>query len=226
MKPVHRPYGIYEAFVKPVMDIVMAFVFILLFWWIYIVIAILVKIKLGSPVIFAQERPGRKETKTGEEKIFKLYKFRSMSDERNMDGELLPDEKRITSFGEKLRKSSLDELPEVFFNILVFRDMSWIGPRPLLLSYLPWYTEDERRRHDVKPGLTGLAQVSGRNYVEWTERLALDCKYVDKITFIGDVKIFLRTILEILKRDSVVADTSKVETNLAEERLEKRKKEM
>ena len=173
------------------------------------------RIKLGSPVIFCQRRPGK------DEKIFKLYKFRTMTDERDEKGELLPDEVRLTEFGKMLRASSLDELPELF-NILK-GDMSIIGPRPLLVSYLPWYTEEEKHRHDVRPGLSGLAQVNGRNFVDWDRRLQFDIEFVNKITFFGDVKIIWMTIASVLKKSDVAVVTDDVEGNLAEIRAEKAK---
>ena len=145
-----------------------------------------------------------------------------MTDEKDEDGNLLPDEERLTEFGRMLRKTSLDELPEAF-NIIK-GDMSVIGPRPLLVSYLPWYTERERHRHDVRPGLSGLAQVNGRNFVGWDQRLALDVQYIEKITFIGDVRIVLKTVLKFIKKQDVAVDTNKVETNLAEERCERMRK--
>lgn len=186
MKHTHTPYGPYEKYFKRPLDIFCGLAAVLVFWWLYIFLAILVRVKLGSPVIFKQPRPGK------DEKIFNLYKFRSMTDERDENGNLLPDEVRLTKFGKLLRATSLDELPEVF-NILK-GDMSVIGPRPLLVSYLPHYTEEERHRHDVRPGLSGLAQVHGRNCVTWEEKFAWDLKYVEQITFLGDLKIILETV--------------------------------
>lgn len=204
----HKPYGLYERYFKRLVDIVCSLVAIILLSWLYIIVAILVRIKLGSPVLFTQERPGKNE------KIFKLYKFRTMTDERDAEGNLLPDEIRLTEFGKMLRASSLDELPELF-NILK-GDMSIIGPRPLLVSYLPWYTEEEKHRHDVRPGLSGLAQVNGRNFVDWDRRLQFDIQYVKRITFLGDVKIILMTIGKILKKSDVAVVTDDIEGNLAE----------
>jgi lipopolysaccharide/colanic/teichoic acid biosynthesis glycosyltransferase len=183
---------------------------VIVFWWLYAIVAILVRIKLGSPVIFTQERPGK------DEKIFKLYKFRTMTDERDEKGELLPDEMRLTKFGKMLRATSLDELPEAF-NIIK-GDMSVIGPRPLLVSYLPWYSEKEKHRHDVRPGLSGLAQINGRNFVDWDYRLALDVQYVEKITFWGEINIIVKTVFKFIKRQDIAVDTNKVEPNFAEER--------
>lgn len=191
----HKPYGIYERFFKRPLDFICGLFVIIVFWWIYIIVAILVFVKLGSPVIFQQNRPG----KNG--KIFKLYKFRSMSDARDADGELLPDSIRLTRFGKMLRASSLDELPEVF-NIIK-GDMSIIGPRPLAVQYLPYYTEEEQHRHDVRPGLSGWAQVKGRNLISWDEKFKYDLEYVNKITFAGDVKILLLTIKTALKKEGI-----------------------
>ena len=206
----HKPYGPYENFFKRPLDIICGVAALLVFWWLYIIVAVLVRIKLGSPVIFKQERPGR------DEKIFCLYKFRTMTDERDENGELLPDEVRLTKFGRALRATSLDELPEVF-NILK-GEMSLVGPRPLTIQYLPYYSEEERHRHDVRPGLSGLAQVNGRNFIDWDHRLAFDVQYVKKITFIGDLRIILQTALKFVKKEDIAVDTNKVEPNFAEER--------
>lgn len=189
-------YRLYERFIKRILDFLMAASFILLFWWLYLVIAFLVRINLGSPVFFSQERPGKGE------KLFRLYKFRTMNDKRDAEGGLLPDEYRITKFGSFLRASSLDEIPEVF-NILK-GDMAIVGPRPLLVKYLPYYTDEERKRHSVRPGLTGLAQVSGRNFLHWEERFKLDCEYVESITFVNDVKILIKTIGKVLKQSNIM----------------------
>lgn len=163
-------------------------------------IAALVRIKLGSPVIFVQERPGKSE------KIFKLYKFRSMTNRKGRDGIMLSDKERLTPFGKKLRASSLDELPELF-NILK-GDMAIVGPRPLLIKYLPYYSKQERHRHDIRPGLTGLAQINGRNYLNWDRRLKLDVKYVKKCSFVMDMVIILRTIGKVIKRENVAGDVN------------------
>lgn len=202
--------GLYERFIKRPLDAFLSMGALIVFSPILFVTAMLVRIKLGSPVLFCQERPGR------DEKIFKLYKFRTMTDERDENGELLPDEVRLTKFGRGLRSTSLDELPELI-NIIK-GDMSVVGPRPLLVSYLPYYTEDERHRHDVRPGLTGLAQVNGRNFIDWDHRLALDVQYARKITFAADVHIVMRTVIKFVKKEDVAVDTNKVEPNFAKER--------
>ena len=202
--------GIYEKYVKRPLDFLLSLFSIAIFLPIFIGIAFLVRIKLGSPVFFTQERPGKDEI------IFKLYKFRTMTDERDKNGVLLPDSLRLTPFGLSLRSSSLDELPELF-NI-VKGDMALIGPRPLLIQYLPYYTEQERMRHTVRPGLSGLAQVNGRNYVKWDERLAYDVKYVENITFLGDVRLILLTLKKVFCRDDIAPNTEEVESFLDEER--------
>ncbi len=198
----------YQRFVKRVFDIILSGAGLLILSPAYLVLAILVRVCLGSPVLFRQERPGRGE------KIFTLKKFRTMTDKRGADGKLLPDRERLTSFGKFLRATSLDELPELW-NIFV-GDMSVIGPRPLLVSYLPYYTERERKRHSVRPGLTGLAQVSGRNYLAWDKRLEKDVEYVEHITFINDVKILMKTVSVALKPANVAEDTNQAEGNFAQ----------
>lgn len=197
----HKPYGLYERFFKRALDIFCSLMALLVFWWLYVIVAILVRVKLGSPVLFTQERPGK------DEKIFKLYKFRTMTDARDERGNLLPDDVRLTKFGKLLRSTSLDELPEVF-NILK-GDMSIIGPRPLLVKYLPLYNEEQKRRHEVRPGLSGYAQVNGRNSVSWEEKFRMDVEYVDHVTFVGDVKIILGTVLKaFVKREGINSETA------------------
>lgn len=197
----HRPYGPYERWFKRPFDILCALAALIVFGWLYIWVAILVRVKLGSPVLFTQERPGKNE------KIFKLYKFRTMTDVRDENGELLPDGVRLTRFGRLLRSTSLDELPEAF-NILK-GDMSVVGPRPLLVEYLPLYNEEQRRRHEVRPGLSGYAQVHGRNTVVWEEKFALDVTYVDHVTFLGDVGIILSTVWKAFgKREGISSETA------------------
>lgn len=185
----------YRKYFKRPLDFIMALVGLIVLSPVMLVIAILVRIKLGSPVIFNQPRPGLNE------KIFTLYKFRTMTDERDENGELLPDEQRLTPFGTWLRSTSLDELPELW-NILK-GDMSFVGPRPLLVEYLPLYNEQQRRRHIVRPGLTGLAQVSGRNAVSWEEKFLLDIEYINNITFWGDLAILAKTVLAVLRREGI-----------------------
>ena len=202
--------GLYNKYIKRILDILISLTFIVLFSWLYLILVILVRIKLGSPVLFCQERPGYNE------KIFTLYKFRTMTDKRDEKGNLLPDSERLTKFGSMLRSTSLDELPEMF-NILK-GDMSLIGPRPLLVEYLPYYTEEERLRHSVRPGLTGLAQISGRNYLAWDKRLARDVEYVNHISFIMDVRIIIKTIMVVFKKEDVSVDTNVVEGYLWDER--------
>lgn len=196
----HRPYGPYERFFKRPIDIFCAMAAMVVFCWLYALVAILVRAKLGSPVIFSQERPGKGE------KIFKLYKFRTMTDERGENGELLPDDVRLTKFGRLLRSTSLDELPEAV-NILK-GDMSVVGPRPLLVEYLSLYSEEQHRRHEVRPGLSGYAQVHGRNAVSWETKFSMDVKYVDHITFLGDVKIVLATVKKAIAREGISGENT------------------
>jgi len=214
----HKPYGVYEKYIKRIIDVMCSIFILLLFWWIYIIVAILVRIKLGSPVIFKQERPG----KDGE--IFSLYKFRSMSNATDNNGDLLPDEIRLTRFGKILRTTSLDELPEVV-NILR-GDMSFIGPRPLAVKYLPYYTSQEMHRHDVRPGLSGMAQVNGRNGLQWEERFAYDLEYVNKITFRVDLKIVLLTIVKVFRKDGVVVRGTGKTIDFDKYRREQKKEEV
>ena len=196
----HRPYGIYERFFKRAFDIILSLLAVILFFWLFAIVALLVRVKLGKPVLFRQERPGK------DEKIFMLYKFRTMTDKRDKDGQLLPDDMRLTKFGRLLRKSSLDELPEMF-NILK-GEMSFVGPRPLLVRYLPRYSAKQRRRHEVRPGLTGYAQVNGRNLLSWDEKFALDVEYVDNISFLMDLKIVCKTVGSVLMRKGISQEGS------------------
>lgn len=198
--------GPYALFFKRLIDIVASLLVIILFCWLYAIIAILVRIKLGSPVVFSQERPGKIDTKTGKERIFRLYKFRTMTDARDENGELLPDSERLTPFGSWLRQSSMDEILELF-NILK-GDMSLIGPRPLLVRYLDRYNEEQHHRHDVRPGLTGYAQAHGRNSVSWEDKFAMDVWYTKNVTFINDVKIILDTIKTVLTHEGISSETS------------------
>lgn len=193
----------YQHFFKRVLDIICALLAIIVFCWLYAIITVLVRVKLGSPVLFKQIRPGKKD-KSGQEKLFKLYKFRTMTDERDADGKLLPDEIRLTKFGAWLRSTSLDELPEAI-NILK-GDMSVIGPRPQLVRDMVFMTTEQRKRHNVRPGLSGLAQVRGRNAISWEGKLATDLEYIENITFIGDVKIVLQTVGKFIKREDIVRE--------------------
>lgn len=190
----------YRKYFKRCMDFILSLAAILVLSPVYLIVAILVRMKLGSPILFCQKRPGKNE------RIFEMYKFRTMTDERDENGELLLDEVRLTKFGKFLRSTSLDELPELF-NILK-GDMSIIGPRPLLVEYLPRYNAEQRRRHEVRPGLSGLAQVNGRNAISWEQKFKYDVEYVDHVTFLGDWKIIFQTIWNVLKRDGISSDTA------------------
>lgn len=187
---------IYEKYIKRGLDILCSVLAILCFWWLFLIVAVLVRVKLGSPVLFTQDRPGK------DGKIFRLYKFRSMTDKRDAQGRPLPDDERLPRFGRILRSTSMDELPEVF-NILR-GDMSIVGPRPLLVEYLPYYTEEEMHRHDVRPGLTGWAQVHGRNATGWEERFQYDLYYVRHCSFRLDCKIIFMTVAKVLRRSDVL----------------------
>ena len=187
--------GIYERFIKRPMDCFLATLCLLIFSPLMLILAILVRIFLGFPVLFEQDRPGK------DGKVFKLYKFRTMNDKKDENGQLLVDELRLTAFGKILRSSSLDELPELF-NIIK-GEMSLIGPRPLLVQYLPLYNPEQARRHEVRPGLTGLAQSRGRNSLSWEEKFKLDVEYVDHITFLGDLKIIADTAVQVFKRNGI-----------------------
>ena len=185
----------YKLFFKRIIDIFLSVIFILLFWWLYIIIVILVRRKLGSPVIFRQKRPGLNE------KIFTMYKFRTMTDEKDKEGNLLSDKDRLTKFGKFLRSTSLDEIPELW-NVIK-GEMSLVGPRPLLVSYLAKYNEYEKRRHEVRPGITGFAQVNGRNNTTWEERFKNDIYYVENISFLLDIKIIIKTFLKVIKKSDI-----------------------
>lgn len=203
----------YRKYIKRLLDFILSLIAIIILSPILLIVAILVRIKLGSPVIFKQKRPGLNE------KIFTLYKFRTMTDAKDEQGNLLSDEIRLTKFGKLLRSTSLDELPELFN---IFKgDMSIVGPRPLLVNYLPFYSDAERHRHDVRPGLTGWAQVNGRNFLNWDYRLKKDVEYVNNISFLFDIKIIVNTVFIVLKKSDIATDTRTVESNFAEERKAK-----
>lgn len=204
----------YAKFLKRFFDFFLSLIALLVLSPILLVLTVIGAIAMRGNPFFVQMRPGKINKKTGKEKIFPLIKFRTMSNKKGRDGKLLPDSARLNAYGKILRASSLDELPELI-NIALGH-LSCIGPRPLLPEYLPWYTEEERRRHDVRPGLTGLAQVSGRNNVEWDRRFQLDVEYVSNISFVNDAKIVLLTIKKVLGKSDVAEDTSKSEGNFAE----------
>ena len=190
----------YRCFLKRFFDFLLSLIAIILLSPVFLIVALLVRTKLGSPILFCQERPGK------DEKIFKMYKFRSMSDERDENGQLMPDEVRLTSFGKKLRSTSLDELPELF-NILK-GDMSIVGPRPLLVKYLPLYSAEQRKRHDVRPGLTGWAQANGRNTISWEEKFKYDVEYTEKYSFFMDLKIIFMTVRSVLRHEGISSESA------------------
>ena len=208
--------GVYRKYIKRPMDFILSLIAIIVLAPVLLIIAVLVRVRLGSPVLFKQKRPGLNE------KIFTLYKFRTMTDEKDENGELLPDDIRLTRFGKLLRSTSLDELPELF-NILK-GDMSVVGPRPLLIEYLPLYDDHQRRRHEVRPGLSGHAQVNGRNAISWEDKFELDVEYVDNVSFIGDWKIIFLTLKKAFMREDINSETAATMelfkgTNNAEERV-------
>lgn len=192
-KKMKRRQGIYEKYIKRLFDIICALFAIVVFCWLYAIIALLVRINLGSPILFKQPRPGK------DEKIFNLYKFRTMTDKRDENGNLLPDEVRLTKFGKWLRSTSMDELPEAF-NILK-GDMSVIGPRPQLVRDMVFMTDEQRMRHTAKPGLSGLAQIRGRNALAWEGKLAADIEYIENVTFFGDLKIIIKTVRQVFFKE-------------------------
>lgn len=206
----HKFCGVYERYVKRPLDACLATGALIMLSPVLLVTALFVRVKLGSPVLFTQERPGK------DEKFFKLYKFRTMRDAKDSQGKDLPDAERLTSFGKKLRATSLDELPELF-NIIK-GEMAIIGPRPLLIRYLPFFYDDERIRHQVRPGLTGLAQINGRNNLNWNERLAYDSWYARRITFAGDVHILIETVVKVFKHADITEDGHYMLMDLDEER--------
>lgn len=195
MRKLHKQ-GFYERYIKRPLDIILAVIGLIALSPVFLVVALMVRVELGSPVIFKQKRPGW----NGE--IFNMYKFRSMTDKKDANGHLLPDDARLTKFGRLLRSTSLDELPELF--CIANGSMSIVGPRPLLVSYLPYYTKEERHRHDVRPGLTGLAQVNGRNTLTWEEKFGYDIEYVNHISFVNDIKIIFKTAAKVVKRSDIL----------------------
>ena len=211
----HKPYGPYEKYFKRPLDCLLSSAALVVLSPVMGATAVLVRYKLGSPVLFTQERPGK------DEKIFKIYKFRTMTDARDEKGELLPDDARLTRFGKILRSTSLDELPELI-NIAK-GDMAIVGPRPLLKEYIPYYTEEERHRHDILPGLTGWAQVNGRNAISWDKKLAYDREYVDHITFMGDLKIILLTAVKTVKRSDIQVGSEFKAGKFIDQRVERLK---
>lgn len=204
-----KKQGIYERYIKRLLDIICALAALIVFSWLYIIVAILVRVKLGSPVLFTQPRPGK------DEKIFKLYKFRTMTDARDENGELLPDDVRLTKFGKALRSTSLDELPEAF-NILK-GDMSVIGPRPQLVRDMVFMTPEQRLRHTVRPGLSGLAQTRGRNALSWDGKLETDLEYIQRVTFLGDLKIIFDTVKQVFFRQKGLENSDVDEVEITDD---------
>lgn len=191
-----RKESLYGKVIKRLLDIILASLILIAFCWLYLIVALLVRAKLGSPILFKQPRPGK------DEKVFDMYKFRTMTDERDANGDLLPDEVRLTRFGNILRKTSLDELPELF--CILKGDMSFVGPRPLLVKYLPYYNEREKLRHSVRPGLTGYAQAHGRNAISWEKKFEYDVYYVEHLSFLMDIRVIVDTVKTVLSHDGVV----------------------
>lgn len=198
---LERKRGFYEKYIKRLLDIICSLLAIVVFCWLYAIIAILVRVKLGAPVLFKQPRPGLVDPKTGKERIFDMYKFRTMTDERDEKGDLLPDERRLGRFGKLLRSTSLDELPEAFS--ILKGDMSIIGPRPQLVRDMVFMSDEQRMRHTAKPGLSGLAQVMGRNAITWEDKINWDLKYIEKVSFLGDLKILFLTVAAVFKRAGI-----------------------
>lgn len=204
-----KKQGIYERYIKRLLDIICALAALIVFGWLYIIVAVLVRVKLGSPVLFTQPRPGK------DEKIFKLYKFRTMTDARDENGKLLPDDVRLTKFGKALRSTSLDELPEAF-NILK-GDMSVIGPRPQLVRDMVFMTPEQRLRHTVRPGLSGLAQTRGRNALSWDGKLETDLEYIQHVTFLGDLKIIFDTVKQVFFRQKGLENSDVDEVDITDD---------
>lgn len=195
-----KSQGVYARYIKRILDVICSVLFLTVFWWVYVILAVLVRVNLGSPVIFKQPRPGK------DGKIFHMYKFRTMTDERDEQGNLLPDDVRLTKFGKFLRSASLDELPEVW--LILTGKLSFVGPRPLLVQYMPLYNEHQARRHEVRPGLTGYAQAYGRNLLTWEEKFDKDIYYVDHISLWLDIKVIFKTVMAVLRREGISSETS------------------
>lgn len=214
-----RRRSFYEKYIKRLLDILCSLLALIFFWWLFLIVAILVKINLGSPIVFKQARPGMIQPKTGKERIFLMYKFRTMTDKRDEQGTLLPDELRLGRFGKMLRNTSLDELLEVF-NILK-GDMSVIGPRPQLVRDMVFMSEEQRMRHTAKPGLSGLAQVKGRNAISWKEKLNLDLEYIHNVSFLNDLRLILETFQKaIVKREGITDGENATALDYGDELLE------
>lgn len=204
---LYRKMGFYEKYIKRAIDIICSGLAIIVFCWLYAIIALLVRIKLGSPVLFTQYRPGLIDPTTGKEQIFKMYKFRTMTDQKDEKGNLLPDEVRLTKFGAWLRSTSLDELPEVF--CILNGTMTLIGPRPQLVRDMVFMSEEQRMRHTAKPGLSGLAQVNGRNAISWDRKLQYDLEYIKHVSFVGDLKILFKTVEKaFIKQEGITEEGS------------------
>ena len=199
-----RKRGFYEKYVKRILDIICSLLAIVVFGWLYVIIAVMVRLKMGKPVIFKQPRPGLIDEHTGHERVFNMYKFRTMTDERDSNGNLLPNEQRLPKFGKWLRSTSLDELPEVF--CILKGDMSIIGPRPQLVRDMVFMTDQQRMRHTAKPGLSGLAQVKGRNAITWEDKINWDLKYIEHVSFMGDLKLVLETVKVALVKQEGITD--------------------
>ncbi|MBR2827392.1 MAG: sugar transferase [Erysipelotrichaceae bacterium] len=209
---LYRQKSFYEKYIKRLLDIICSLLAIVVFSWLFIIIAIVVRIKMGSPVLFKQPRPGMIDPKTGREKIFNMYKFRSMTDKRDENGELLPDEERLSTFGKMLRATSLDELPEAF-NIIK-GDMSVIGPRPQLVRDMVFMSDEQRMRHTAKPGLSGLAQVMGRNAITWEDKLNWDLRYINNVSFVEDCKIVLMTAKKVFFRKNITESNKEIDVTI------------
>lgn len=207
-----RKIGFYEKYIKRLLDILCSGAALIVFCWLYAIIAVMVRVKLGKPIFFKQPRPGLIEPKTGKERIFNMYKFRTMTDERDENGKLLPDEVRLTKFGRMLRATSLDELPEAF-NILK-GDMSVVGPRPQLVRDMVFMSDDQRLRHTAKPGLSGLAQVNGRNAVSWEDKIKWDLKYIENVSFVGDIRIIWQTFKKVFVRSNITESNEEIDVTL------------